>query len=123
MGPPVGAFFSPGIIVWPLAAAFAYVTSALPAFLTGSLVALASSYLKPQALYLFAAFAGTVLGAVLPLGIEQALYYRSNINSLMAIYGFAGCWASLICAHFFRSLRLNRDNTYWRRADRVKSTW
>jgi hypothetical protein len=112
-GPPIGAFFSPGVIFWPFAAILAYITSAWAAFATGCCVGIASSFLiKPRALFAFAALTGAILGGSVPFTIAGILNGANDVG-LILMFAFPGAMAAAICTHFTSGLRLTRTNAAW----------
>ncbi len=100
-GPVIGAFFTTGIIFLPVAALYAYITSALPAFATGCCVAIASFQTKPNDLYAVAGLTGAGFAAL--TGFVIGIFYSAG--GMMPIYAMAGAFAGPVCTWMTRRHR------------------
>jgi hypothetical protein len=84
---------------------FAYVVGSLPAAVTGALVALASGWLKPPALYFFAVMVGGISAVML-----TAMRWNQVDGLLsMLLYFTTGAAAALVCMRIARPFRLGPE--------------
>jgi hypothetical protein len=101
LGPPIGAAFSPGVIVYPVALIMAYVVSTMSAFIAGLLVGAAAPFVTQRIpLYLAGAIIGAVCAVAFPVGMTSI-----DSTGIVLMYAFAGAAASLICTRITKSVR------------------
>lgn len=104
LGPLVGAFVSPGVIFLPIAVIAAYWISAPAALVAGLSVGAIAPFVLGRMLYLPAAAIGAASGSLIPF----AFMHSPAPLSLLAVYGFSGAVAALVCTRATRSIRLRR---------------
>ena len=79
-GPAIGAFLSPGVVIYPIAVLLAYMVSSVAAFVTGMLVGAISPFLREdRAIYAF----GMVTGAVCAMAFPFAFSGEAPVGMLL----------------------------------------
>jgi len=103
LGPPIGTLASPGVIVFPIAVFFSYVTSVIPAVLAGFTIGVLSLVVRRSStLYVLAVPIGAAFGASVVFVLSQSL----SMTGLPMLYAFSGAVAALICTRLTRWTRL-----------------
>jgi hypothetical protein len=101
-GPAIGTVASPGVVLLPFSAIFAYATSFAPAILTGCVVGVASLFIvRERTLYLIAAVAGVLFGAV----AGYAGMFSTPPVAWVLIHIFSGFVAALVCTYMSWEVR------------------
>ncbi len=104
LGPLIGTLASPGILIFPIALIFAYMTSTVAALATGLGVGMAAMILKrTRTLYVVAAALGAVAGASVSFALDAA-----DEPLLVVMHVISGAVAALVCTHATRRLRRER---------------